>query len=105
MKRAWGLCAFLCVLATSSPAQQVLPSFEGEVQSTSAKQLAVATPDGNEIHFHVLRNTVVYVGNKKVALSSLRMGQRVSVDARVAPDGSFDAVTVRVEPGPRQKQP
>ena len=104
MKRVCRLC--VCVLAVTCAFAQpeILPSFEGVLRSVSGKQLVVATPDDNEIRFHVVRGTAAYSGAKKISLSALRIGQRVSVEARVAPDGSFDAVTVHVESLPREEQ-
>ena len=106
MKRLCRLCVCVGVLAVACAVaqQEILPSFGGVLRSVSGKQLAIATPDDNEIRFHVVRGTTAYAGAKKISLSALRKGQRVSVEARVAPDGSFDAVTVHVESLPREEK-
>jgi hypothetical protein len=77
-----------------------LPSFAGTVRGIDSKALTLERPDANTLEFNCSKKTKYYDGSKKVKASAIKPGDRVSVEAKRAPDGTLDAVNVRLE---RQK--
>lgn len=74
-----------------------LPSFAGTVRGLDAKLLTLERPDENTLEFNCSKKTKFYDGTKKIKVTDLKPGDRVSVEAKRALDGSLDAVNVRVE--------
>jgi hypothetical protein len=84
---------------------EVHPTFVGELASISGKEIFVAVENGNQLRFRITGKTVIQDGAKKdgdpkLKLSALAAKEPVAVEARVAPDGTYDAVTVTVNPPP-----
>jgi hypothetical protein len=122
MTRIFRICAVLCLIslfagaslhaqrspsarkgsAKSAPAKpgaaaELLPNFSGTLRSISKKSLTLEDQEGNTTQFTCTRKTAYYEGTKKIDSSALTAGSIVSVEARQAPDGSLDAVNVRLE--------
>lgn len=81
-------------------AQEPMPSFSGTIRGVDSKVLALEVPGPNLLEFRCSKKTKYYDGTKKIASSHLKPGDRVTVEARRALDGTLDAVTVRID---RQK--
>lgn len=77
--------------------EAVLPAFPGTVQSASAKALNLELHDGNTMNFKCSRKTVWLDGEKKVQPSAVKEGDMVVVEGKKAPDGTMDAVYVRLQ--------
>ncbi len=77
--------------------EEALPSFTGTVKGIDEKFLTLERPDANTMEFHCSKKTRYYDGNKKVKASAIQAGDNVSVEAKRAPDGSLDAVNVRLD--------
>ena len=99
---ATGLAACAPALAQFRPdtsIQQLLPAFQGTLRGADSKSLLLEGRDANTVQFHCSRKTKYFDGSKAIRPSDLQPGDRLSVEARHAPDGSLDAVTVRREKG------
>jgi len=81
-------------------AQEPLPNFSGTIRGIDSKVIALEVPGPNLLEFRCSKKTKYYDGSKKIASSTLKPGDHVTVEARRALDGSLDAVNVRLE---RQK--
>jgi hypothetical protein len=77
-------------------AKEILPNFPGTLRGIDGKSLTLETPDENTLLFHCSKKTVYYDGSKKIKSSDLKPGDTISVEGRKAPDGSLDAVNVRL---------
>lgn len=78
-------------------AAELLPNFSGTLHAIDKKSLTLEDQEGNTTQFTCTRKTSYLDGTKKIAASALKTGSIVSVEARQAPDGSLDAVNVRLE--------
>ncbi|MGE5647520.1 MAG: DUF5666 domain-containing protein [Acidobacteriota bacterium] len=93
----------LCIVSTFAALQVVaqaplpLPGFGGTVRAIDSKEITIERPDTNTIQFHCTRKTAYFKGAKQIKASAIKPGDRVTVEARRAPDGSLDAVNVRLE--------
>ncbi len=106
MQRALA-CAILSVLLNATPAlqardqqsksEELLPTFTGIVRGLGRDTLTLERADANTIDFHCTRKTRYLEGKNKIQMTQIKPGDAVSVEARRAPDGSLDAVTVRLE--------
>jgi hypothetical protein len=76
-----------------------MPSFTGTVRVIDAKVLTIERPDANTLDFNCTKKTKYLDGSKKIKVKDVKAGDRVSVEAKRALDGSLDAVTVHVERG------
>lgn len=74
-----------------------LPAFPGTARAVSAKALTLELHDGNTMHFKCSKKTVWLDGAKKVQPSAIKDGDLVVVEGKKAPDGTMDAVYVRVQ--------
>jgi hypothetical protein len=74
-----------------------LPSFDGKVRGIDEKLLTLERPDSNTMEFHCSKKTHYFDGTKKVKADAVKTGDSVSVEAKRAPDGSLDAVNVRIQ--------
>ena len=77
--------------------EAVMPAFPGTVKSASARALNVEVHDENEMHFRCSRKTVWLDGEKRVKPEALKEGDLVVVEAKKAPDGTMDAMYVRLQ--------
>jgi len=75
----------------------VMPAFPGTVRGISAKSLNVEVHDENMMLFNCSKKTVWLDGTKKIKPDAVKAGDLVIVEARKAPDGSLDAVYVRLQ--------
>ncbi len=76
---------------------QVLPSFNGIVRGIDSKMLLLEEEDQNTMQFYCTKKTRYFDGNNKIKVSQIKNGDRVSVEARLGPDGKPEAVNVRLE--------
>ena len=53
--------------------------------------------DQNTMHLFCTRKTQYFDGSKKIKISGIKVGDRVSVEARLGPDGKPEAVNVRLD--------
>lgn len=74
-----------------------LPNFTGTVRGIGSKTLTLEGPESNTLQFNCSKKTKYYDGSKKIKSSAIQAGDRVSVEAKRAPDGTLDAVNVRLE--------
>ncbi len=74
-----------------------LPAFPGTVRSISAKTLSVEVHDENLMAFNCTKKTVWLDGDRKIKPDALKVGDLVIVEARKVPDGSLDAIYVRLQ--------
>jgi hypothetical protein len=77
-----------------------LASFTGNIRQLNNNSFTIDGPDSNTLEFFCTRKTRYYDGAGKLNRSALKPGDRVSVDARRALDGTLEAVNVHRE---RQK--
>lgn len=95
---AASLAASACAqLRPDTAVEQVRPVFVGALKGADSKTVLIEDEDGNLIEFHCSRKTQFLDGKKKIRPSDLKPGERVSVEAKRAPDSSLDALTVRRE--------
>jgi hypothetical protein len=74
----------------------VLPAFDGVVRGLDKKLLTLERPDANTMEFHCSKKTSYYDGTRKIKISAIKDGDPVLVEAKRAPDGSLDAVNIRL---------
>jgi hypothetical protein len=72
-------------------------TFAGIVRGIDAKILNIEGPETNTIVFHFSRKTKYLDGDKEIKRDAIRTDAHVSVDAKRAPDGSMEALNVRLE--------
>ncbi len=77
-----------------------MPTFLGTVKGIDGKVLSLESDDGNSMQFTCTRKTVFYDGKKRIKATDLKPGEYVSVQAKMAPDQTLDAVVVRREQRP-----
>ena len=82
---------------TGTSKDGALPSFAGTVRGVDSKGLTLERPDENTLEFNCSKKTKFFDGTKKIKAADLKPGDRVSVEAKRAIDGSLDAVNVRLE--------
>ncbi len=78
--------------------QQPMPAFSGTVTGFTGKTLTVESSESNTILFNCSKKTKYYAAEKRIGASEIGKGARVVVEAKMAPDGTLDAVNVRLEP-------
>jgi hypothetical protein len=71
--------------------------FHGKVRSTTGKKLLIDMAEDQTLEFYYSKKTKFYDGDKKLEASSLKPGDRVSVEAQRGLDGTLNAVKVRLE--------
>ena len=72
-------------------------TFAGIVRGIDAKLLNIEGPESNTIVFHCTKKTKYFDGDKEVKRDEIKIDAHVSIDARRAPDGSMDALKIRLE--------
>ena len=82
---------------TRNPSQDPLASFPGTVKVIDRKRLIVEDSDSNTTRFNCTKKTEYYQDARKLDRSAVKPGDHVTVEARRAPDWSFDAVVVHLE--------
>ena len=80
-----------------STSDKALPDFDGVVRGLDKKVLLLEEPDQNTMKLFVTKKTRYFDGDNKIKASQIKVGDRVSVEARLGPDGKPEAVNVRLE--------
>jgi hypothetical protein len=80
-----------------STTDKALPDFTGIVRGLDKKVLLLEEPDQNTMKLYCTKKTQYFVGENKIKASQIKVGDRVSVEARLGPDGKPEAVHVRLE--------
>jgi hypothetical protein len=83
---------------TANDTKGIYATSEGVLKSISKSQLMVQTDDEHEMKFRITRKTKFVSqdqqGTHDIKASALESGQKVSVDAETALDGSFEAAKI-----------
>ena len=74
-----------------------LASFTGAVQNIDKKKITVQESESNTLQFVCSRKTQYYNGGKKIKLSDIKPGDRVTVETKRLADGEMEAINVRIE--------
>ena len=77
--------------------EEPLPTFKGAFQSAADSKLYLNADDENQIEFWITRKTVILDGTKKIKVSDLKQGTRLTVEAKRVVGSRMDAVIVRVD--------
>ena len=80
-----------------STSDKALPDFAGIVRGLDKKVLLLEEPDQNTMQLFITKKTRYFDGSSKIKASEVKVGDRVSVEARLGPDGKPEAVNVRLE--------
>ena len=80
-----------------STSDKALPDFTGIVRGLDKKMLLLEGPDQNTMQLYCTKKTRYFDGENKIKASQIKVGDRVSVEARLGPDGKPEAVNVRLE--------
>ena len=80
-----------------STSKLALPTFTGIVRGVDKKMLLLDRADQNTMQFYSTGKTQYFDGSKKIKVKDIKTGDRVSVEARLGPDGKPEAVNVRLE--------
>jgi hypothetical protein len=83
--------------STGLPSTAPLPTFHGTVRGSSAKSLSIDSNDENTMNFICTKKTSWLDGARKVKPEDIAVGELVEVDGRKRPDGSMEAVEVRIQ--------
>ena len=76
---------------------ELLPTFLGTIHGVDSKLLTLDVPGENLLEFHCSKKTRYWDGAKKLKSADFKPGMNVAVEARRFPDGSLDAVNVRID--------
>ncbi|MGC4048362.1 MAG: hypothetical protein QM757_01425 [Paludibaculum sp.] len=91
----------LCQVAlVAQPSSLPMPTFLGTVKGSDGKILSIESDDGNTMQFTCTRKTEFFDGKKRIKATDLQPGEYVSVEAKLMPDRSMDAVVVHREKRP-----
>jgi hypothetical protein len=91
-----------------STSDKALPNFTGSVRGLDKKMLLLEEADQNTMQLYCTSKTRYFDGTNKIKASQIKVGDRVSVEARLGPDGKPEAVNVRLErdqPSPETAPP
>ena len=80
-----------------STSDKALPDFAGIVRGLDKKKLLLEEPDQNTMQLFITNKTRYFDGDNKIKASQIKVGDRVSVEARLGPDGKPEAVNIRLE--------
>ncbi len=83
--------------ADQSTSDKALPNFTGIVRGMNGKMLLLEEADQNTMQLYCTGKTRYFDGSNKIKASQIQSGDRVSVEARLGPDGKPEAVNVRLE--------
>jgi len=84
--------------ADESTSKQAMPDFTGVVRGVDSKILLLEQADQNTMQFYSTKKTQYFDGEKKIKVSQIKAGDRVSVEARLGPDGKPEAVNIWLQP-------
>jgi hypothetical protein len=82
---------------TRNPSQDPLAAFQGTVKQIDHKRLVLEGPDADTTQFNCTKKTQYYQDTRKLDRKAVKPGDQVTVEARRAPDWTFDAVNVHIE--------
>lgn len=80
-----------------STSDKALPDFGGIIRGLDKKKLLLEQADQNTMQLFITKKTRYFDGDNKIKASQIKVGDRVSVEARLGPDGKPEAVNVRLE--------
>ena len=83
-------------LGTTIPTEP-LASFTGAVENIDKKKITVQESESNTLQFVCSRKTQYYDGDKKIKLSDVKPGDRVTVETKRLADGEMEAINVHIE--------
>ena len=83
--------------------KQPMPAFTGKILDISGKRLTLENEGANAMEFNRLRKTEYFDGKTKIKPGAIKAGDRVTIETRKAPDGTLDAVIVRLERQPAKR--
>jgi hypothetical protein len=83
---------------------KLYPTMRGTVKGLDKKGLLLEEDGGNDLPLKITRKTTFWDGDKKLEPSAVPLGALVAVDVHRFPDGSLDALTVRVLPTPKPRE-
>ncbi len=83
--------------SSSQTEQEPLASLQGTLKAVLHSAITVELEDGNSVDTHTSKKTRYYAGDKEIKRQDLKVGQKLVVETRHAPDLSLDAVNVRVQ--------
>jgi hypothetical protein len=83
-------------LGTTVP-NEPLASFTGAVENIDKKKITVQESESNTLQFVCSRKTQYYDGDKKIKLSDIKPGDRVTVETKRLADGEMEAINVHIE--------
>ncbi len=74
-----------------------MASFTGAVENVDKKKITVQESESNTLQFVCSRKTQYYDGDKKIKLSDIKPGDRVTVETKRLADGEMEAINVHIE--------
>jgi len=74
-----------------------LATFTGSVQEIDKKMLRIKSEEANTLQFVCDRKTQFFDGDKKIKVTDIKPGDRVSVESKRFRDGELEAIHVRLE--------
>lgn len=74
-----------------------LATFTGAVQDIDKKILRIKSEDANTLQFVCDRKTQYFDGDKKIKITDIKPGDRVSVESKRFRDGELEAIHVRLQ--------
>ena len=80
-----------------STSDKALPDFGGIVRGLDKNKLLLEEADQNTMQLYITKKTRYFDGENKIKAAQVKVGDRVSVEARLGPDGKPEAVNVRLE--------
>jgi hypothetical protein len=93
---AVGMLAATCVLSSAS-AQAQNVRVRGTIEKLDGNTLLVKSRDGAELKL-TLKNDVRIAGVVKASLADVKTNANVAITSRPRPDGTFEAVELRIAP-------
>ncbi len=77
--------------------EEPLATFSGSVQDVDKKLLRIKSEESNTLQFVCSRKTQFFDGDKKIKVTDIKPGDRVSVDSKRFRNGELEAINVHVE--------
>ena len=84
-------------IETRNPSQEPLAAFSGTVKQIDGKRLVLEGPDADTTQFNCNKKTQYFQDTRKLDRSGVKPGDQVTVEAKRAPDWTFDAMVVHLE--------
>jgi len=83
--------------APGAVGDEPLATFTGAVQDIDKKVLRIKSEDANTLQFVCDRKTQYFDGDKKIKITDIKPGDRVSVESKRFRNGELEAIHVRLE--------